>query len=61
MQKKEFFWAEPKNKNPLEKTHMAHDPELGEEVEKVEEAVEGAVGGPIKKVGDTLKKMTGQE
>lgn len=52
-----MFGAKPKNKNPLEKTTIAHDVELGEGVEKAEGAVEGA----IKKVGDKIKEVTGQD
>lgn len=37
------YWGEPKNKNKLEKTTIAHDPKLGEAVEKAGEGVEGFV------------------
>ena len=37
------YWGEPKNKNKLEKTAIAHDPELGEAVEKAGEGLEGLV------------------
>ena len=51
------MWGEPKNKNKLEKTTLAHDPELGEAVEKAGEGVAGFV----KEVGDKLKDITGQK
>jgi len=52
---KSEYWGEPKNKNPLEKTTIAHDPELADAGKEVGDGV----GKVVKDVGDKLKEMTG--
>ncbi|CAL5220312.1 g2300 [Coccomyxa viridis] len=74
--KKDSAWAEPRNKNPLEKTTLsrqgitAQSKEMKDEglINDAQEAIQGGTEGAkdaiqdaADKVGDAVKKVTGQD